>query len=132
MILIMADVTAFVADGMVTGSIVYLILFYFKFWDVEQNLIPYVRQMVFACISVLERIADAYVYWFFYKPHEVLVLPAHCTEIFQCSSIVASQYPSWDSSVGRAADCYVTGPRFNTHSWLNLAGGWLSPPSLCG
>ena len=31
MILIMADFVAFVADGIATGSIVYLILFYFKF-----------------------------------------------------------------------------------------------------
>ena len=37
----------------------------------------------------------------------------------------------WDSSPGRAEDHHVTGPRFNTHSQLNLAGGWLSPPSLC-
>ena len=49
MILIMADVIAFVADGMATGSIVLFIifiLFYFEFQDVEQNLIQYVRQMV--------------------------------------------------------------------------------------
>ena len=56
MILIMVDVIAFVVDGMATGSIIYLILFiilfYFVFWGVEQNLIPYVRQMVFVYISV--------------------------------------------------------------------------------
>ena len=43
------------ADGIATGSIVYLtlfILFYLKFGNVEQNLIPYVKQMVFAYISV--------------------------------------------------------------------------------
>ena len=28
------------------------LLFYFKFWDVKQNLIPYVWQMVFAYISI--------------------------------------------------------------------------------
>ena len=53
MVLIMADVVAFVADGIATRSTDYFIcLFFVKFWDVEQNLIPYVRQMVFAYISV--------------------------------------------------------------------------------
>ena len=38
--------------------------------------------------------------------------------------------PSWDSSVGRAADCHATGPGFNTHS----KPGWelTQLPSLCG
>ena len=61
-----------VAEGIAPGSTVYCVLFYFiylfilfvsfvliclfsfciyfKFWAVEQNLIPYVRQMVFAYI----------------------------------------------------------------------------------
>ena len=87
MILIMADILAFVADGIATGSTVYsislylfsfcfyfvlflFILFYFKFWDVEQNLIPYVRQMVFAYISIKGWIVDLYVYWFLYKKNK--------------------------------------------------------------
>ena len=36
-------------------------------------------------------------------------------------------YPGRDSSVGRAADCHVTGPGFNTHS----KPGWgLTEPSI--
>ena len=30
----------------------YFILFYFEFWDVEQNLTPYLRQMVFAYVFI--------------------------------------------------------------------------------
>ena len=38
---------------------------------------------------------------------------------FQCEPPIL--YPSWDSSVGRAVDCHVTGPGFNTHStWLGV------------
>ena len=38
-----------------------------------------------------------------------------------------SLYPGKDSSVGRAADCHVTGPGFNTHS----KPGWgLTQPSI--
>ena len=44
------------------------ILFYFKFLDVKQNLIPYVMQMVFAYVFDLGQIVDHYVYCFFYKP----------------------------------------------------------------
>ena len=44
----MADVVAFVADGLATWGQ----LFYFKFWDVEQKLILYVRQMVFTYVFV--------------------------------------------------------------------------------
>ena len=29
-----------------------MILFYFQFWDVKQNLIPYVWQMVIANVSI--------------------------------------------------------------------------------
>ena len=35
-------------------------MFYFKFWDVKQNLIPYVWQMVFAYISIEGWIIDPY------------------------------------------------------------------------
>ena len=38
---------------------------------------------------------------------------------------------SWDSSVRRTVDCHATGSGFNTHSQLNLVGGWLSPPFHC-
>ena len=49
----MADVITNVADGIATGSMCLVVfLFYFKFCDVEQNLIPYMRQMVFAYVSV--------------------------------------------------------------------------------
>ena len=44
----LADVIANVADVMATGSC----LFQFKFCDVVQNLIPYMRQMVFAYVLV--------------------------------------------------------------------------------
>ena len=36
-----------VANGMATF---WVDLFHFKFWDVKQNLIPYVREMVFAYV----------------------------------------------------------------------------------
>ena len=44
----LADVMANVADVIATGSC----LFQFKFCDVVQNLIPYMRQMVFAYVLV--------------------------------------------------------------------------------
>ena len=37
-----------------------VIIFYFKFWDVKQNLIPYMWQMVFAYISIQGWIIDPY------------------------------------------------------------------------
>ena len=62
----------FMADGIVIESTVYCIvfylfvyvpfvLFYFKFWAVEQNLIPYVRQMVFTYIFIQGEIVDPYI-----------------------------------------------------------------------
>ena len=52
MTFIMPDIIAYLTDKMATGSTIYLILFYFKFWDVEKAIIPYVRQKVFAYLSV--------------------------------------------------------------------------------
>ena len=64
----MADVKANVADVMATG----LSLFQFKFCDVIQNLIPHMRQMVFANILVEGWIIHPYVYSLFDQPHEVV------------------------------------------------------------
>ena len=48
------------------------------------------------------------------------------------SSDIEVSLSGWDSSVGTAVDHHATGPVLNTCSWLILAGGWLSPPSICG
>ena len=57
----MADVVANVADGLATGSMYLVVSFSFWFCDDEQNLIPYVSQMVFAYVSVQGWIVDPYV-----------------------------------------------------------------------
>ena len=58
------------------------VLFQFEFWGVEQNLIPYVRQMELAYIFVKGWIIDLYVQCFFDSSAEVLVLPTNNIEIF--------------------------------------------------
>ena len=76
----MADVKANVADVMATG----LSLFQFKFCDVIKNLIPHMRQMVFANIFVEGWIIHPYVYSLFDQPHEVVILSPHHTEVVNC------------------------------------------------
>ena len=44
--------------------------------------------MVFAYVFVQGWDIDPSVYRFFYESHEVLVLPPHYTEIFQCSGMI--------------------------------------------
>ena len=51
-------------------------LFQFKYWDVKQNLIPYVRQMVFAYVLVEGWIIYPCVYCFSDSSDQVLVLPS--------------------------------------------------------
>ena len=68
-----------VADGIATFRVD---LFQFKFWDVEQNLIPHVRQMVFAYVLVEGWTIQAYVHCFFDSSDQVLVLPLHYTKVF--------------------------------------------------
>ena len=57
-------------------------LFWLESWDVKQNLIPYVRQIVFTYVSIEGWIINPYVYCFLDSPDEVLILPPHNTEIF--------------------------------------------------
>ena len=66
-----------VADGITTFRVD---LFQVKLWDVKQNLIWYVRQMVFAYVLVEEWTIHPYVYCFFGSSDQVLALPAHYTE----------------------------------------------------
>ena len=61
-----------VANGMATF---WVDLFQFMFWDVKQNLTPYVMQMVFAYVLVEGWIVHPYVYCFFDSSDQVLVLP---------------------------------------------------------
>ena len=56
-------------------------LFQFKFSHVKQNLIPYVRQMVFAYVLVEGWIVHPYLYCFFDSSDQVLVLPPHNAEV---------------------------------------------------
>ena len=63
--------------------------FHFKCWDVKQNLISCEVDCFCLCFDKGWTI-DSYVYSFFYECHEVLVLPPHCTEIFQCSGMTCS------------------------------------------
>ena len=58
-----------------------MILLQFELCDVIQNLIPYVRQMVLACISIVGWIVHPDVNSFFYGCDEVLVLSPHNAEI---------------------------------------------------
>ena len=60
-VMIMEDIVAFVEDGLATWDQ----LFYFKFWDVKQNLILNMRQIVFAYVIVKGCAVDLYVYSFF-------------------------------------------------------------------
>ena len=59
-----------------------VILLQSEFWDVVQNLIPYMRQMVLACISIEGWIIHPDVNCFFYGSDEVSVLSPHNAEIF--------------------------------------------------
>ena len=67
-----------VADGIATF---WVDLFQFKLWHVKQNLIPYVRQMVFAYVLVEGWIVHPYVYCFFDSSDQVLVLPPCNAEV---------------------------------------------------
>ena len=58
-----------------------VILLQFQFRDVIQNLIPYVRQMVLAYISIKGWIVHPDVNSFFYGSDEVLVLSPHNAEV---------------------------------------------------
>ena len=58
-----------------------MILLQFEFWDVIQNLIPYMRQMVPAYISIEGWIIHPDVNDFFYGSDEVLLLPPYNAEI---------------------------------------------------
>ena len=60
-VMIMADVAAFVEDGLATWDQ----LFYFKLGDVKQKLILNMRQIVFAYFFVKGCAVDLYVYSFF-------------------------------------------------------------------
>ena len=66
-----------------------IILLQFKFWNVKQNLIPYMWQMVFANISIQGWIVDPDVKSFFYCPLEVLFLPSHNGEIFNTYAVAS-------------------------------------------
>ena len=68
-----------VADGITTFRVD---LFQFKFCDVKKNLIPHVRQMVFAYVLVEEWPIHPYVYCFFDSSDQVMVLPPNYTEVF--------------------------------------------------
>ena len=57
-------------------------LFQFKFWDFQQNFIPYVWQMELAHIPVKGWIISPDVNGFFYCSEEVLIFPCQYTEIF--------------------------------------------------
>ena len=59
-----------------------MILLQFEFWDVIQNLIRYMRQMVLAYISIEGWIVHPDVNSFFYGSGEVLVFPPYNAEIF--------------------------------------------------
>ena len=93
----MEDVIAFVALGIATGSTVYCILFYFLFYlfflyilssGMLNRISSHIWSRWYLPISFIQGwIVDPYGYWFFYKPHKVLVLPPHYTEIHQCSSM---------------------------------------------
>ena len=67
----LADVMAMVADGIATGQL----YFNLSFWDVQQNLIPYLWQMDLAYISIKGRIVSPDVNGFFDCSEEVLVFP---------------------------------------------------------
>ena len=66
-----------------------MILLQFKFWDVKQNLIPYMWQMVFANISIQGWIVDPDVKSLFYCPLEVLFLPSNNVEIFNTYAVTS-------------------------------------------
>ena len=66
-----------------------MILLQFKFWDVKQNVIPYMWQMVFANISIQGWIVDPDVKGLFYRPLEVLFLPSHNVEIFNTYAVTS-------------------------------------------
>ena len=66
-----------------------MILLQFEFWNVKQNLIPYMWQMVFANISIQGWIVDPDVKSLFYCPLEVLFLPSHNVEIFNTYAVTS-------------------------------------------
>ena len=86
-----------VADGMATAGLEWwqmllpcgrwnghwVKLFQFEFWGVKQNLIPYMRQIVFTYIPIQGWIVDPYIQSFFNGSHEVLLLSPHNTKILQ-------------------------------------------------
>ena len=73
--------------GRWNGHIGWMFFFILSSEMLKQNLIPYVRQMVFVYVFVKGWTIDSYIYSFFYQSHEVLVLPPHYTEIFQCDGM---------------------------------------------
>ena len=64
-------------------------LFQFRFWDVKQNLIPYVRQLVFAYVLVEGWIVHPYVYCFFDSSDQVLVLSPHNAEVLNGGTLTS-------------------------------------------
>ena len=86
-LVVMADVIAYIYYGWCYCHVVDVrplgcFLLQFEFWDVIQNLIPYMRQMVLAYISIEGWIIHPDVNSFFYGSDEVLVLPPYNAEIF--------------------------------------------------
>ena len=77
-----------------------MILLQIEFWDVIQNLIPYVRQMVLAHISVEGWIVHPDVNSFFYGSDEALVLSPHNAEILN-GGIMTCDF--WWSYIGEGA-----------------------------
>ena len=66
-----------------------MVLFKFEFYVVNLNLIPHMWQMVFAYVFVQGWINDPNEHWFFDQPEEILLLPAHYTEVVQVGSVTS-------------------------------------------
>ena len=77
-----------------------VILLQFEFWDVIQNLIPYVRQMVLAYISIEGWIVHPDINTFFCGSDEVLVLSSNNAEILNGGIML----PWWQGSSNNKKD----------------------------
>ena len=71
------DVIATRVDVVLADGIAKSALLQFKFWDVMQNLIPYVWQMVLANVFVKGWIINSDIQSFFYGSQEVLTFSSH-------------------------------------------------------
>ena len=74
--------TMWVSGGHQTPDVVELLL-EFKFWWLDQHLIPYMWQLVLAYISVKGWVIDSNEYCFFDGSGNTLVLPAHSAKSFK-------------------------------------------------